>query len=126
MNDKFTRPEVLEGYTIRLKTPCGSLFTTFNECENKLSEVMMTLGRSGTCQNLLFRTISLLMSVLLQSGISKEKVAKALTKQMEGNCGSNKIWCDGEEYHSCIDFVFKKVLEDMASRGEIEEEKEEA
>jgi ribonucleoside-diphosphate reductase alpha chain len=118
------RPEVLEGYTIRLKTPCGPFFVTLNECENKLYEIQMSIGKSGTCQNLLFRTIALLISVLLQSGISKENIAKALSHQMEGNCGNNKIWNEGEAYHSCIDYTFKKIVEDMANRGEIEEEKE--
>ena len=123
-NLNFIRPDVLEGYTIDLKTPCGSFFLTLNECDNKLREIQMSIGKSGTCQNLLFRTIALLISVLLQSGVSKENIAKALAHQMDGNCGNNKIWDNGEPYHSCIDYTLKKIVEDMASRGEIKEEKE--
>jgi ribonucleoside-diphosphate reductase alpha chain len=117
------RPEVLEGYTQRLETPCGDLYLTLNECENKLCEVRMILGKSGTCYNIVFQTIALLLSVMLQEGISKERIKEVLNKQFEGNCGQN-IYHSGILYHSCIDFMVKKLLEDMASRGEIQLENE--
>ena len=118
-NEEFKRPDVLEGRTPRLSTPCGSLFVNLNYCDNKLREVQMTLGKSGTCQNLLFRTISLLLSVLLQSNVKREDIVKAISHQMEGHCGNGKIYYDGEEYYSCVDFVFKSMVEEMAARGEI-------
>ena len=120
----WKRPDTLEGVTTRLRTPCGSMFVTMNECENKLCEIMLTLGKSGTCQNLLFRTISLLVSVMLQSGISREKIVKLLSHQMEGNCGNGKIYFQGTEYRSCIDFVFRRIIEEFASRKEITIEEE--
>ena len=119
MENHWKRPTVLEGSTTRLKTPCGSMYVTTNECDNKLCEVMLTLGKSGTCQNLLFRTISLLVSVMLQSNIPKEKIVKAISKQMEGSCGNDKIYFNGTEYYSCIDFVFKRIVEELANREEI-------
>jgi hypothetical protein len=118
-NKDFVRPEVLDGRTPKLSTPCGSLFVNLNHCDNILREVQMTLGKSGTCQNLLFRTISLLLSVLLQSNVKREDIVKAISHQMEGHCGNGRIYCDGAEYYSCIDFVFKLILEEMANRGEI-------
>lgn len=117
--DQFIRPEFLEGYTPRLKTPCGSLFVNFNHCDNKLREVQITLGKSGTCQNLLFRTISLLISVLLQSNVKRDDIVKAISHQLEGHCGNGKIYNDGVQYHSCVDFVLKMMLEDLANRGEV-------
>ena len=121
----FKRPEVLEGYTQKLETPCGDLYLTLNELERKLYEVRVTMGKSGTCMNIMQQTIALLLSVMLQSGISKEKIHKVLLNQFEGNCGNGTFY-KGERYHSCIDFMIKRILEDLASRGEIkiEEEKE--
>ena len=115
----YERPEVLEGRTIGLKTPCGGFYLTLNEDGNNLREIRMTLGKPGTCQRLLFETIAILLSVLLQSKIPREKIKKALYHQFEGNCGNNKSWHEGEEYHSCINFTITKIFEDMASRGEI-------
>ena len=115
---KTKRPECLTGYTRRLPTPCGSLYLTLNENEGKLCEVRMTLGKSGSCYNIMFQTIALLISVMLQEGVSREKIKKTLENQFEGNCGQ-VIWYDGAKYHSCIDFVIQKILEDLASRGEV-------
>ena len=125
MNQHFKRPEVLEGSTTKLKTPCGAMYVTVNEFEGKLCEVMLTLGRSGTCQNLLFRVTSLLLSVMLQSDIPREKIVKAISKQMEGNCGQGRIYFNGQEYHSCIDYVFKRITEELLNREEVKAEEEE-
>jgi hypothetical protein len=75
----------------------------------------------------MFQTLSLFLSVMLQEGISKEKIKDILLHQFEGRCGQ-KIIYKGEIYHSCIDYMITKILEDLASRGEIklgEEEKKE-
>jgi len=119
MKEDWKRPKTLEGTTTKVRTPCGSLYVTMNECDNTLCEVMLTLGKSGTCQNLLFRTISLLVSVLLQSNIPREKIVKLISKQMEGNCGNDRIYFNETEYHSCIDFVFRKIVEELLAREEI-------
>jgi ribonucleoside-diphosphate reductase alpha chain len=115
----FKRPEVLKGYTPQVKTPCGTFFLTLNDDGEKLREVRMCIGKSGNCQRLLFETIALLISVLLQSGIPREKIAKTISNQLDSNCG-NKILYKGEEYSSCVDYSVKKIMEDMASREEIE------
>lgn len=112
------RPEVLTGYTSKLPTPCGSLYLTLNEHNDKLCEIRATMGKSGSCYSVMFQTIALLISVMLQSGISEEKIQKALENQFEGSCG-NIIRYKGEAYHSCIDYIITRILEDMASRGEI-------
>jgi ribonucleoside-diphosphate reductase alpha chain len=116
------RPEVLNGYTSRIPTPCGSLYLTLNENNDKLCEIRATLGKCGSCMNIMLQTIALLISVMLQSNISREKIQKTLENQFEGGCG-NIIRYKGEEYNSCIDYIIRKVLEDMGARGEITLEK---
>ena len=120
------RPECLTGYTQRLPTPCGDLYLTLNEFNGSLCEVRAILGKSGTCYNIMFQTLAMFLSVMLQEGISKEKIKDILLHQFEGRCGQ-KIIYKGEEYHSCIDYMVQKILEDLGARGEIElgEEKEE-
>jgi ribonucleoside-diphosphate reductase alpha chain len=117
------RPDCLSGYTQRLQTPCGDLYLTLNEYKNSLCEVRMTLGKSGSCSNILFTTISILISKLLQCGVPKDDIKHLLYHQFEGRCGQ-KIFNHGEEYHSCIDYVITKMFEDMGSRGEIKLETE--
>jgi ribonucleoside-diphosphate reductase alpha chain len=114
----YKRPEHLTGRTECLKTPCGSLYLTLNEDNGVLREVRLTLGKSGTCYNIMLQTIALFISVMLQSNISREKIKKTLLNQFEGNCGQT-IWQEGEKYNSCLHFLINRILEDMASRGEI-------
>ena len=117
------RPEVLHGRTERITTPCGGFYLTLNENDFKLFEVRMLIGKSGSCQRMLFETIAILLSVLLQSGISKEKISDILLKKFESNCGQ-KFYFKGEEYHSCLDFVVRRMIEELGNRGEIKLEGE--
>lgn len=123
----YARPEVLEGHTEKFSAPCGSVFAIFNTDNNTLREIGIIKGKAGCCDNLLLRVISLLLSKLLQSGLPKDDIVNFLEKQFEGNCGNNNIWVNGRIYHSCIDYIFKRIIEDLLSRGEItlEEEKQE-
>lgn len=123
MND-YARPEVLNGYSLRLPTPCGKFHLTLNDDGDNLREIRCTMGKSGTCQNILFQTIALFISVMLQSDISREKIKKMLLNQFEGNCGQ-RIYYKGDQFNSCVDFMITKILEDLGGRGEVEiEEKE--
>lgn len=119
IHNGFKRPDTLEGYTLRLATGhCGSFFLTLNEHDDKLCEVRMSIGKAGSCTKMLFETVAILISILLQSGMSKEKIKDKLINRLDSYCG-HKILVEGEEYHSCIDYSIKKILEDMLSRGEM-------
>ncbi len=118
MKDPYKRPEVLQGRTEILKTPCGTLYLTLNEDNGVLREVRLTLGKSGSCYNIMLQTIALFISVMLQSNMSREKIKKTLLNQFEGSCGQVS-WRDGEPYNSCLHFVINKILEELASRKEI-------
>lgn len=112
----YERPPVLEGRTIKFPTPCGSLYLTINEDKSKVREVRMRLGKVGYCQRLLLETIAILLSVILQSDIPRQKIIKALSHQMESGCGMGKIWYKGEYYNSCMDYAVEKILEEIALR----------
>lgn len=111
------RNEVLEGTTEKLPTPCGSFFLTLNEQNGQLFEVCMRLGKQGNCSRALLNLISVLLSVILQSDLSRKEIGNILMKHMETNCG-NRIYFKGKEYHSCVDYAIQRMLEELASRGE--------
>lgn len=112
------RPEVLIGYSPKVDTPCGTLYLTLNELDGKLFEVRATMGKCGSCYGIMLQTITLFISVMLQEGISKQRICDILFKQFGGSCGQT-IWHNGEKYSSCVDFMVQKIIEDMASRGEV-------
>jgi len=115
----WKRPEVMRGRSPKLNTPCGTLYLTLNEDGGILREVRINMGKSGSCIGIMFPTIALFISVMLQSNMSREKIKKTLLKQFDGNCGQ-VIWQEGERFSSCIDWIITKILEEMANRGEIE------
>ncbi len=117
------RPEVLNGYTPKIDTQCGTLYLTLNELEEKLFEVRLIMGKAGNCVNTLLQTITILISVLLQSKIPPDKIAKALEKRLDSHCPEPFIK-DGIKYVSCVDWVIRKILEDMTNRGEVNLEEE--
>ena len=119
----YNRPEVLQGHTEKVESSCGSVFVIMNTDNHTLKEIGIIKGKAGCCDNLLLRVISLLVSKLLQSGLPTEEIESILQNQFEGNCGNNLIWVNGIQYHSCIDFIFKRILEDIKSYEEIKEEK---
>jgi ribonucleoside-diphosphate reductase alpha chain len=118
-NRLVDRPEVLSGRTIRLNSSCGAFYLTLNEHEEKLAEVRMLIGKSGNCQRNLFEVIALLLSVLLQSDIPKEKIVSILEHKLEVNCFNNPSYHEGIRYNSCIDFVVRKILEELVNRKEV-------
>jgi ribonucleoside-diphosphate reductase alpha chain len=120
---KKARPEVLNGRTTKVKTNCGSLYLTLNEDEGELCEIRVNLGKSGNCVKNLLEINSILMSIIMQVDLPKEKVIKIFERHcLDTNCG-NKFYNKGVEYKSCIDYVAKEVLSCLKKETE-EKEKE--
>jgi ribonucleoside-diphosphate reductase alpha chain len=103
------RPPVLSGITYKLSSDCGPVYLTCNkEPGNGLTEVFLKLGKSGHCVSTLLNVIAILVSVLLQLGVPKEKLIKTLTKHFIGvNCGQT---------NSCIDLVGKAIIEEIKEK----------
>jgi len=111
------RPDELSGKTIKIRTECGSLFLTLNQHEGELYEIDITLGKSGNCVRGLFNLISRLISLKLQSEMSPKDMRKFVNKHFTGvTCGS-PIVRKGNSYTSCIDFVGKKIVEELGKEG---------
>lgn len=105
------RPEVLEGTTLKAKTSCGGFFLTMNDFDKALYEIHMELGKSGTCIKTLLHVVGILFSILLQSGMEKEELIEAVERHLKDvKCGDS-FYYQEVQYHSCLDFVAKQILE---------------
>ncbi|NOZ60520.1 MAG: vitamin B12-dependent ribonucleotide reductase [Calditrichaeota bacterium] len=100
-----SRPEVLTGKTIRMRTGCGSMYVTINENEQGLFEVFSTIGKAGGCAASQAEAIGRLISLALRSGVEPLEVQKEL---IGINChkpfgfGKNKVT-------SCADAIAKAI-----------------
>ncbi len=105
VQEKKSRPEVLTGKTIRMRTGCGSMYITLNESEQGLFEVFATIGKAGGCAASQAEAIGRLISLALRSGVNPLEVQKEL---ISINChkpfgfGENKIT-------SCADAIAKAI-----------------
>lgn len=111
----FKRPKTIPSKTEHIETSCGTLHLTLGYHEDKLIEVRAMIGKNGTCGNVMLDTIAKLMSITLQSGLAKYKICEKMKKQFcEMNCGQDKFKWEEKEYTGCVDYIVKKVIEELS------------
>lgn len=86
---RFERPEILKGETIRARTSLGNLYVTVNYTENQnakdVKEVFIHLGKAGTHINSLMEALGRILSVALQYGTPIDTIIKQLQGIKSGN-----------------------------------------
>ncbi|MFW9777342.1 MAG: vitamin B12-dependent ribonucleotide reductase [Candidatus Heimdallarchaeota archaeon] len=101
------RPDVTRGITERLRVGCGTnLFITMNEeDEEGLTEVFLSLGKSGGCVASHIEALGRMISLALRSRIEPEEIVLQLKSI---RCPSPTFGSDGPIL-SCADGVAKSV-----------------
>ncbi len=82
------RPEVVYGFTQKVRTGLGELYLTVNEVDGKPFEVFATIGRSGRSITAKAEAIGRLVSLALRSGIDVRDVVK----QLKGIGGEHPVF----------------------------------
>ncbi|MCF8104757.1 MAG: vitamin B12-dependent ribonucleotide reductase [Desulfohalobiaceae bacterium] len=82
------RPEVVYGFTQKVKTGLGDLYLTVNEVDGQPFEVFATIGRSGRSITAKSEAIGRLVSLILRSGISVREVVH----QLKGIGGEHPVF----------------------------------
>jgi ribonucleoside-diphosphate reductase alpha chain len=100
--EKFiSRPELLEGTTVKIQMACGSLYVTVNTEEGAPKEVFSYFGHSGSCLFVHLSALCKLASVALQAGVPAETVIRCLREhQCQGS-----TWNNGDFLKSCPDAI---------------------
>lgn len=94
----MARPKVLNGFTAKMNTACGTLYVIVNRDEkNNLKEVFLNLGKSGTCGKAFME----MAGRLLTHAIRKDVDISAVIKSIKG------IRCKDadDERLSCADAI---------------------
>ncbi len=82
------RPEVVYGFTQKVRTGLGELYLTVNEVDGRPFEVFATIGRSGRSITAKAEAIGRLVSLALRSGIDVRDVVK----QLKGIGGEHPVF----------------------------------
>ena len=114
VTSQYTRPTVLNGKTVKVKTGCGNLYITINrdQYSGKIIEIFTRLGKCGDCQRAQNEAITRCISVGLQAGVP----VSTFVKQLKGiRCSEIVI---GEEHIlSCADAIAKEL--EKEANGEV-------
>ena len=101
----FERPKVMEGRTLKLKLPQGSIYLTANLVEGQIKEVFVTLGKSGADENADAAALGRLISLYLQHGGDIKNVIGTL----KGIKGKYVSWDEGTQLQSIPDAIAKAL-----------------
>lgn len=82
------RPELVYGFTQKVKTGLGDLYLTVNEVNGKPFEVFATIGRSGRSITAKAEAIGRLVSLALRSGVA----VKDIVNQLKGIGGEHPVF----------------------------------
>jgi ribonucleoside-diphosphate reductase alpha chain len=107
------RPDVVYGFTQKVRTGLGTLYLTVNEVEGQPFEVFATIGRSGRSITAKAEAIGRLVSLALRSGIPVRDVVR----QLKGIGGEHPVFQKKGLLLSIPDAV-AWVLESNYLRGE--------
>jgi ribonucleoside-diphosphate reductase alpha chain len=100
------RPNILEGFTEKIKTGMGYLYVTVSEFNNRPFEIFATIGKSGKSTQAKTEAIGRLISLALRSGVEVEEIID----QIKGIRGEHAVFQDGGLVYSIPDAI-AKVLE---------------
>lgn len=102
------RPDIIHGFTYRIKTAYGKLFVTINDDENgQPFEIFSHLGKAGGFFAAKAEAICRLMSLALRSGIDPEEIIS----QLKGIRGPTPTWGDDGTMILSLPDAIAKVLE---------------
>jgi len=106
------RPDILEGFTEKIRTGYGNLYVTVNLHNGKPFEVFASIGKSGYSTMADTEAICRLISLALRSGVAVSQIVK----QLQGIGGSQPIYERRGMVFSIPDAI-AKVLNDHFGNG---------
>jgi ribonucleoside-diphosphate reductase alpha chain len=87
-NKPLDRPDIVYGFTQKVRTGLGDLYLTVNEINGKPFEVFTTIGRSGRSITAKAEAIGRLVSLALRSGVH----VREIVKQLKGIGGEHPVF----------------------------------
>ena len=87
-NKPLDRPDIVYGFTQKVRTGLGDLYLTVNEIDGKPFEVFTTIGRSGRSITAKAEAIGRLVSLALRSGVH----VREIVKQLKGIGGEHPVF----------------------------------
>ena len=107
------RPDILQGFTRKIRTGYGNLYVTVNLKDGLPFEVFAHIGKSGYTTMADTEAICRMISLALRSDIPLGQIVR----QLRGIGGSSQVFSGGSRVSSIPDAI-TQILESFQSRGE--------
>lgn len=107
------RPQILEGFTERIKTGMGTLYITVSEFKGRPFELFATVGKSGKSTQAKTEAIGRLISLALRSGIEVNEIIE----QISGIRGEHAVFQDGNLVYSIPDAIAQVLQRRYLPKG---------
>jgi len=107
------RPQVLHGFTEKVRTGYGNLYVTVNVLDSKPFEVFAQIGRSGYTTMADTEAICRLISLTLRSGVEVEQIIR----QLRGIGGSSQTFSGGARIYSIPDAIAQVLSRRFSKEG---------
>lgn len=107
------RPERLDGPSVKLKTPLGTLLVTLNYLDGRPIELLGMIGKAGSDVYAFTEGITRLISIGLRCGIDPQVIAD----QLKGIGGSSTIGFGPNQITSVPDAIGKFIERTIAQNG---------
>ena len=107
------RPQILEGFTERIKTGMGTLYITVSEFNGRPFEIFATVGKSGKSTQAKTEAIGRLISLALRSGIEVNEIIE----QISGIRGEHAVFQDGGLVYSIPDAIAQVLQRRYLPKG---------
>lgn len=112
------RPDVLQGFTQKIKTGLGTMYLTVNELDGKPFEVFATVGKSGRSIMAKAESIGRLVSLALRSGIPVGDIVR----QIKGIGGEHPVFHGHGGMLLSIPDAVARVLEERYMESPVKSE----
>ena len=110
------RPDIIHGYTYRIKTAYGKLFVTINDdAQGQPFEIFSHLGKAGGFFAAKAEAICRLISLALRSGIDPQEVID----QLKGIRGPTPTWSDEGKMILSLPDAIAQILEKHLAKEQI-------
>jgi ribonucleoside-diphosphate reductase alpha chain len=86
------RPDLVYGFTQKVRTGHGLMYVTINEVEGKPFEAFVTIGKSGRSTTAKAEAVGRLVSLALRSGVAVEEIVR----QIKGIGGEVQVFQPGK------------------------------
>ena len=101
------RPQFLDGKTYKVRSGCGKLYVTINQCDGKPYEVFVKSAGNGGC-DANNNAIGRLISIALRNGVELDAITKQLSRVTCPSAMKNGCDYNGK---SCADIIGKILRE---------------